>query len=1476
MTVHGYASGFINNTTSPVTSVEGGNGPPAQATTIVQDLSTIGLTSSQNPSTLGQPVTFTATVTPAGATGKVTFSFGTTLIGTALDASGKATLTTALLPSGTAQVTAIYSGDEGAAPSSSSALQQTVNALQATGLAPAVYYRTGTGPVGLTFLSPGGPVIGDFNGDGKADLAVVKTDVFGVSILLGNGDGTFQTAISSPVSSYPLGLATGDFNGDGKTDLAVTTNATSSVTILLGNGDGTFQAPVTYPAGAAPFAVVVGDFNGDGNADLAVTSTTLAGSVGLVSILLGNGDGTFQAQHSYPTGPDQPGVIALADFNGDGKVDLAITNGANVSILRGNGDGTFQAPARYPVGPAPHGVATGDFNLDGQVDLAVTNFDGSLSILLGTENGTFQAAVPYPVGNQPFEVAVGDFNGDGEPDLAVANTGNFASALSDVSVLLGTGNGTFNPAVNYPVQLGSQGIAAGEFNGDGKTDLAVENVTNNEVGVLLAIGPAAAISATAGTPQSAVVTTTYSTPLQVTVHDNSNNPVSGATVTFMAPASGPTGSFPGADQALGSVQTDINGIATAPPFTANMVAGTYVVTATVPATRSVPMPGTATFTLTNTPGPPAAISAISGGGQFAITSAAFTNPLAAQVVDSYGNLVPNVNVTFSAPASGASASFASSSAVKTNSAGIAISPKLVANNIPGNYSAGAAFQGESSGFASFPLANRLPLVITTSCQIQATIGTAVSITPGAFGGNGSYTFSVIGNLPASLVFNGATISGQITATAGTYPFSLQVTDGQQTVQQPCSVTVASPPAISISSGCPSSPMTIGVFFFESLVATTAGSGGNTWSTTGSLPNGLTLSGNSISGTPAGPPGTFNFAIQVLNGIQSANLNCSVTVVAPQLQLTSGCPGNGQQGVPYGPFPLAASGGLGSNSYAFSVQGSLPAGVGLSGSTISGTPTTPNTYNFTLSVTSGTQTVTGPSCSVTIVPPGLQISGSCPQSPVLAGSPFSLSVSATGGKPPYSFALTSGPSWMTLNGSTAAGTPGPADAGTATVAITVTDSAQSAPATFTCSLTVSRTPLQLGGVCPASSVNPGAAISVPLTAAGGLPPYSWTSGGNAGLSLASTTGAANSITGAAPATAGTYSFNVGLSDSGGSPAASLSCSLNVQLPPLAINATCPAAVLSLPLSLSIPASASGGLPPYTWSLSGASWLQLSNTTGSTTTVMSSGNPGSSGPFSFTIGLTDSANSAPAQLPCSGSITPPPVPTIAITGLTSAISLMQPATPVVQLSSPSPLPITGVVQLSFISNAFGASGIAQDPAVSFNGGGLTSPFTIAGNNKDVTAALPAVQLGTDAGTIHVEVIALAQGSTNVLATPHQSADLVIPRLVPTITQSNVTFTNETATGFDVLISGYSTPRDMQSVTLTLLPAAGAKLTGATSFTIDVSSLFTNYYSTAQSLAGGSLFTGLDIPVTVGGDKSAIGSVSVTLTNSAGSSPPIVLTR
>ena len=148
VTVHGVASGFIKNTTSPVTSIEGGNGAPAQATTIVQDLSTIGLTSSQNPSTLGQPVTFTATVTPAGATGKVTFSFGSTLIGTALDASGKATLTTALLPSGIAPVTAIYSGDAGAAPSSSFALQQTVNALQATGLAPAVYYRTGTGPVG--------------------------------------------------------------------------------------------------------------------------------------------------------------------------------------------------------------------------------------------------------------------------------------------------------------------------------------------------------------------------------------------------------------------------------------------------------------------------------------------------------------------------------------------------------------------------------------------------------------------------------------------------------------------------------------------------------------------------------------------------------------------------------------------------------------------------------------------------------------------------------------------------------------------------------------------------------------------------------------------------------------------------------------------------------------------------------------------------------------------------------------------------------------------------------------------------------------------------------------------------------------------------------------------------------------------------------------------------------------------------------
>jgi hypothetical protein len=329
------------------------------------------------------------------------------------------------------------------------------------------------------YYYPGGLlIVADMNGDGNADLVLSGSSVI---IMLGGGNGTFQHVLHYSLGSRhslpsPSSVAVADLNGDGKPDLAVTSTDDSAVLIMLGNGDGTFQSPVAYAASVSAGSVAVGDFNRDGKLDLVVVGTSL-------SILFGNGDGTFQPAVSIGTGG---AVVVAADFNRDGKLDLAVSGlvADTVSILLGKDNGTFQTPVSYTVGSDPGPIAVGDFSADGNLDLAVVNERANnVSILLGAGDGTFGPAVNYSVGTEPVSIAVGNFTGHGKRDLAVANFGSpFAS--STVSILLCNGDGTFQPAVNYDVGVGSQAVVAADFRGRGKIDVAVTGAYSEVVSIL--------------------------------------------------------------------------------------------------------------------------------------------------------------------------------------------------------------------------------------------------------------------------------------------------------------------------------------------------------------------------------------------------------------------------------------------------------------------------------------------------------------------------------------------------------------------------------------------------------------------------------------------------------------------------------------------------------------------------------------------------------------------------------------------------------------------------------------------------------------------------------------------------------------------------------------------------------------------------------------------------------------------------------
>jgi hypothetical protein len=637
----------------------------------------VSLQCSPNPSVMSAPVNLQATV-PSGATGWVTFYDGVSILGSKQVGSNAASLTTSLLASGVHALHVHYSGDQSHAAANSATVSQTITALATNVLVP--------GPVVPAGYGKG--IVGDFNGDGIPDQAVLASIAGSstITIFLGHGDGTYQAGLVSSPGYYLASIAAADFNRDGKLDLATTDNNNNHLIVLLGNGDGTFQAYQTYQMPTSGYlpSVNVNDLNGDGLADLVVFDH--GPSYGQIVLYLGRGDGTFQSSASY--GLSQRGTaLVIDDFNNDGKPDVVVlyatnnspyTYGGGLIVLLGNGDGTLLTPVQSQLTLPLATVINGDFNADGKTDLMIVANVG-VQFLKGKGDGSFES--PIDVATAALSafwitsLVTGDINGDGIPDLILNALLPALNNTDRMLFLTGNGDGTFDLAGVY---VAPDALQVADLNSDGRPDLIVHfpsTQPNAPNSILLGAQATAAVS---GSPQTAAIRSAFAAPLRVTLTDSANHPQAGVPVTFSAPATGATAVLSGS-----TVTTDASGAA-AVTAVANATTGSYTVTAYL-GISSVQ------FSLTNVvQGSPATLTA-TPLSQIARVSTPFAMPLQALAKDSNGNLMPGVTVDFTVPSNGPGATLSSDSAV-TNAYGIA-SVTATANSISGSYTATATVEG---------------------------------------------------------------------------------------------------------------------------------------------------------------------------------------------------------------------------------------------------------------------------------------------------------------------------------------------------------------------------------------------------------------------------------------------------------------------------------------------------------------------------------------------------------------------------------------------------------------------------------------------------------------------------------------------------------------------------------------------------------------------------------------------------------------
>ena len=746
-----------------------------------------------------------------------------------------------------------------------------------------------------------------------------------------------------------------------------------------------------------------------------------------------------------------------------------------------------------------------------------------------------------------------------------------------------------------------------------------------------------------------------------------------------------------------------------------------------------------------------------------------------------------------------------------------------------------------------------PLTITVSSVPSGGAGTAYQQTLAATGGTSPYSWAVTaGALPAGLLLSaGGSITG-IPSAAGTSTFTAQVTDSSGAkATMALTIVIAPPPLTITTSSLPSG--TAGTAYQQTLAAS-GGTGGYGWVVTaGALPLGLSLgAGGSITGTPSAA-GTSSFTAQVTDSALEKAVGAFAITINPALTVTTApALATGSAGAPYSQ-KFTALGGI--PPYTWTISGILPAGLSLAATTgvLSGTPTQVGAFPITVQVTDSALSHASGSYSLQVVS-GLAIATPPVLPGATVGASYSTALQAAGGSSPYQWIVTAGSLPGGLNFSGTGQISGAAtSSGAFTFTAQVTD-ANSNRATKQFTLAVA------GGISVTSASLPAGATQAPyaqtLAATGGTPPYLWSLTAGSlpnGLSLQAATGTLEGT----PTATGDFTFTVTVTDAN-SVTAQKQFTLSIGT---AVIFTTPA---SLPgatagASYSFTMLASGGQPPYSWSITQGALpdgLSLNAASGSI-----SGTAGTPGTFNFTVQVSDAANTTATRVQ-SIVVGLPDVPAISINGFSGSMQPLQQPPVNITLSNPFPVPITGTVSLSF---APGGPNPLDDPSIQFSTGGRTATFTIPANATQATftASQFAVQTGSVAGTISLNVVSL-QAAGSSLPIPNGLLQTVQINPGPPVIGAIALV--QISGGIQVQITGITDTRELTQVTVAFQPTSGTSLQ-TSQITVPLTTAANAWFQSSSAAPFGGQFS-LTLPFTFTGSVS-LSSVSAVLSNTVGDS-------